>query len=41
MEENIYTKQCLKCDKIYIGKNKDLYGICQECEVKDELKKSN
>lgn len=41
MEENIYTKQCLECGKTYTGKNKDLYGICPDCEEKDELKKSN
>lgn len=30
--ENIYSKHCLYCGKEYIGKNKDPFGICPQCE---------
>lgn len=33
LEENIYTKQCIYCGKTFIGKNKDPFGICQDCET--------
>lgn len=32
-EENTYSKHCLYCGKEFIGKNKDPFGICPECET--------
>lgn len=31
-EENIYTKQCRYCGKTFVGKNKDPFGVCPDCE---------
>lgn len=30
--ENVYSKQCLYCGKSFLGKGKDIFGICPECE---------
>lgn len=32
LEENTYNKTCIYCGKTYIGKNKDPFGVCSECE---------
>lgn len=31
--ENIYEKQCMYCNKTFLGKGNSLFGICPECET--------
>lgn len=31
--ENTYIKMCTICRNTFIGKNKDLFGICPECQL--------
>lgn len=38
MKENIYTKKCLNCNNLYVGKNKDPFGLCPKCKSKMEEK---
>lgn len=30
--ENYYNKTCMYCGKSFVGKNKDQFGICPDCE---------
>lgn len=38
MEENIYSKICVKCGKEFISKGKAPAGICEDCNKEEKLK---
>lgn len=33
-KENIYMKQCLKCNKVFVGIGKGWFGLCDKCNNK-------